>query len=1255
MTTANIDEKLWFAANASTTIVLHTQSTDFPYRLPHREGPVFRMYGALRSGLRASRPPARFINHRRYPLLSIRTRAFHASRSLTQSNNPSADPDNQPVDGKDGERKKEVGVAAGQDAGDTVEDADMLAQKLQRSREMTRRYSSALRRSQRKNRAQDLPPVAVPSWFINECVRLKDELPTSEPLRQIVLELQGRESDESGTCSIPIHSHDKAVLLLSDFIFHAWGGGLADHEKRSIARQWAVSLGLPETESVLQAVEIGSHEITVQGTKPAYWPRKEEPMHDTARLEEKLQQESNEPLVSNELKDAQSHHKRLSPDQIDNIERTSEPLESSKAPNLPEHARKHSRRTVPPSVLAEIRATIAASLSSASQSTSSDSFPATKTNLVLHCPTSGQDKELADLLGVIAREQGADIITLQAQDLAEIAGDYLGDQPEPSPHSIRSLAYETYRLSSDLENDLYFDESGKDELGAEQEDATAAPAPSSPSAFSSMFPRPSGAAVPMKLPFAIVLTKTLTDAFKTPQQPAQDSTPDPDTQVRPQTHAESQLEDLKIANVLENLIDASEIKRNQNSKPSTDSCSSALEEEEKETSTPRPGFFNSLMTSTATKGKLNIERALPTKATSQFTLSVSVGSVSTTPNSNTFSNAKIIHVPDYKELNATHYGGRILQKLEDIVRKRRMVGEHVMIVGSTSSVDLTPEFSKSAVQTLQSEGEAGYYRTIVVPVERADGAFDLVGTLATSSPSFSREALKYRKVNIRHIFEMLRRVAPVAAQHLSARETEDRINAGSTLELTSNAFLSKILTYDEVHRVALIASGLQIMDPSSQKLSGAHVALAISLLQVSDRAKFEHVKREAFRGADIPSSLRRRYQDLMRPDVKKGTSSTQDRDHELERKLEKVSATATKHEKRLMPGIANPAQIKTTFDQIHVPIDTIDSIRTLTSLSLLRPDAFNYGVLATEKISGALLYGPPGTGKTLLAKAVAKESGSTVLEVSGSQIMDKYVGEGEKNVTAIFSLARKLSPCIVFLDEADAIFSSRDVGRQHTSHRDILNQFLKEWDGLNDLSVFVMVATNRPFDLDDAVIRRLPRRLLVDLPTEKDRAAILKTHLRGEQLDSSIDLSEIASRTPFYSGSDLKNLSVSAALACVKEENEQAAIAAAKAASASTDGPAQHATDTDSQPSEPTRAEIKIPALIRGLDYKFPEKRVLHKRHFDAALSEISASINEDMGSLNAIKKFDEKYGDKKGKKTKHAFGIGVSKGTNEDGARVRP
>ncbi|KAI7517626.1 hypothetical protein KC317_g23081, partial [Hortaea werneckii] len=168
------------------------------------------------------------------------------------------------------------------------------------------------------------------------------------------------------------------------------------------------------------------------------------------------------------------------------------------------------------------------------------------------------------------------------------------------------------------------------------------------------------------------------------------------------------------------------------------------------------------------------------------------------------------------------------------------------------------------------------------------------------------------------------------------------------------------------------------------------------------------------------------------------------------KKVEEVKKNLNQHETKLLTGVADSQNIRTGFDDVHATPETIEALKTLTTLSLMRPEAFSYGVLASDRLPGLMLYGPPGTGKTLLAKAVAKESGATVLEISGAQIYEKYVGEGEKMVRAVFSLAKKLSPCVVFIDEADAIFGSRSGAGNRNTHREIINQFLREWDGMDD-------------------------------------------------------------------------------------------------------------------------------------------------------------------------------------------------------------
>ncbi|RIA86448.1 P-loop containing nucleoside triphosphate hydrolase protein [Glomus cerebriforme] len=287
----------------------------------------------------------------------------------------------------------------------------------------------------------------------------------------------------------------------------------------------------------------------------------------------------------------------------------------------------------------------------------------------------------------------------------------------------------------------------------------------------------------------------------------------------------------------------------------------------------------------------------------------------------------------------------------------------------------------------------------------------------------------------------------------------------------------------------------------------------------------------------------------------------------------------------------------------------------------MRPQSFSYGVLSKHFISGVLLFGPPGTGKTMLAKAVAKESGSTVIDIKSSDVYDMYVGEGEKNVRAIFSLARKLSPCVIFLDELDAIFGSRRSDIHNGAHREIINQFMAEWDGLTSRNdgVLIMGATNRPFDLDDAILRRMPRRILVDLPTEKDREQILHLHLRDEKLDSSISLRHLAKTTKLYSGSDLKNLCISAALAAVREDAEV------------------DKTKVNNNNEKDKNNED----LTKNNTEHLLQVRVLKDHHFQIALKQVTPSCSEDMSSLTELRKWDGMYGDGAWNRKKRVKGIG--------------
>ncbi|MCX6037248.1 MAG: ATP-dependent zinc metalloprotease FtsH [Chloroflexi bacterium] len=178
---------------------------------------------------------------------------------------------------------------------------------------------------------------------------------------------------------------------------------------------------------------------------------------------------------------------------------------------------------------------------------------------------------------------------------------------------------------------------------------------------------------------------------------------------------------------------------------------------------------------------------------------------------------------------------------------------------------------------------------------------------------------------------------------------------------------------------------------------------------------------------------------------------------------------------------------------------------------------------------GVLLVGPPGTGKTLLAKAVSGEAGVPFFSISGSEFVEMFVGVGASRVRDLFEQAKRHSPCIVFVDEIDAVGRQRGagLGGSHDEREQTLNQMLVEMDGFDtDTNVIVVAATNRPDILDPALLRpgRFDRRITLDRPDMRGREAILKVHARGKPFEPSVDLGSIARGTPGFVGADLENL-----------------------------------------------------------------------------------------------------------------------------------
>lgn len=566
----------------------------------------------------------------------------------------------------------------------------------------------------------------------------------------------------------------------------------------------------------------------------------------------------------------------------------------------------------------------------------------------------------------------------------------------------------------------------------------------------------------------------------------------------------------------------------------------------------------------------------------------------------------IIQIDDFVELGMTLEGALLIGRLRNIVDNMWLGGKKIALVGTSSSMELSEKhltslreiaLENSVTICNASRDALGFnldlYEQLDCLTINMDNAFHMWTAMAAdpkSSPTYHSMRLH---LHFYHTMLHYLSVAGVVSAKTFAVGDDEPMTSHS--EVMEKVFRKLLEMFTEPLRSA-------ILPPTELYHCVRHVLHQNPKpSEVWQAFNLAHWQRD-MTIASTNEGLRARAWEA--PSHSRSTpSSDAFGSSDQPRRIAETLGITNDYEKKLLTGLIDKDQIKTTFEDVHAPPETISALRLLTSLSLKRPEAFTYGVLARDRIPGCLLYGPPGTGKTLLAKAVAKESGASMLEVSAASINEMWVGQGEKNVQALFSLAKKLEPLVIFIDEADALLASRADNDRRT-HRETINQFLREWDGMSDTNAFIMVATNRPFDLDEAVLRRLPRRILVDLPQQGDRLSILKILLRGERLEPSVDLDSLSRRTILYSGSDLKNLCVAAAMAAVREETE----------------------------------------LADKTGATYPEHRTLRAEHFEHAIKEIGASISDDMKTMREIRRFDETYG-KPGKKKKSGMGFSVAKG----------
>ena len=229
-----------------------------------------------------------------------------------------------------------------------------------------------------------------------------------------------------------------------------------------------------------------------------------------------------------------------------------------------------------------------------------------------------------------------------------------------------------------------------------------------------------------------------------------------------------------------------------------------------------------------------------------------------------------------------------------------------------------------------------------------------------------------------------------------------------------------------------------------------------------------------------------------------------------------------------------------TFDDVAGADESKEELKEVVEF-LKEPQKFIQ--LGARIPKGVLLVGPPGTGKTLLAKAVSGEAGVPFFSISGSEFVEMFVGVGASRVRDLFDQAKRHSPCIIFVDEIDAVGRQRGagLGGSHDEREQTLNQMLVEMDGFDtDTNVIVMAATNRPDILDPALMRpgRFDRRVTLDRPDMRGREAILKVHAKGKPLDPSLDLGSVARGTPGFVGADLENLVNEAAILAARRNKK---------------------------------------------------------------------------------------------------------------------
>ncbi|KAK8183559.1 P-loop containing nucleoside triphosphate hydrolase protein [Phyllosticta capitalensis] len=589
----------------------------------------------------------------------------------------------------------------------------------------------------------------------------------------------------------------------------------------------------------------------------------------------------------------------------------------------------------------------------------------------------------------------------------------------------------------------------------------------------------------------------------------------------------------------------------------------------------------------------------------------------------------MIHVRDAMRVMEESEGSRILARLRDCVEKKQQSGKAITIVATLSHLGTTEDDcdcwicdEKNMYSGYDESSRKSYNR--FEKFKRKIGATS-ASTITVDAPHVSGvkekgDSVALANLNIRHLKRFLRlRISNCFAVDTLLPDadwmedfgpesfgesiwTEEEIEK-AVARIKGRAWKKPLLDLDDVQVVLKRLGMLPNDDQSSggEHGGGGHLDKKWKkhLEDIKDTCN-DH-ENELIDGVDTLEELHSKFDDLKKslgiPDGDKsgggehGGDKSSGGEHGGGSHLDKewknrLKNTCNKHEIELMNSVVMPEDLHSKFDDVIIDEEVKETIIFLTSMFKFRAETTSHFLLSQIQIKGALLYGPPGTGKTHFSRAIAKESGASMLAIDGAQITSMAVGETEKYIKAAFTLATKLAPCVIFIDEADSLFRRRSSGDK-SWERSSITQFLTSMDNIRQKekgdAPFVLVATNRPMDLDDAFLRRLPQKAMIGLPSKESRSKILRLFVKQDDLDPETDIDSIAEQTDGYSGSDLRSLCAEAAVLWAIEQQQ----------------------NKDEKEESPVKVKLT-------------------NSHFDRALENIRPTVSKQ--SLRELEEFDRRF-----------------------------